>query len=142
MNKIIFCSVLFVIFSNCCFGLEYPNDYYFKNLKNNTNIVLGTPISYFEKNYGKKDTYPNMSSPYSGYLDDISSVEEIKKPCNYYEDYTVEVSEKKTNEPWLHIDKAQKMLGDIKYSRIDLRLELQVLSDDLAYVSVKYMILR
>lgn len=96
----------------------------------------------FEKNYGKKDTYPNMSSPYSGYLDDISSVEEIKKPCNYYEDYTVEVSEKKTDKPWLHIDKAQKMLGDIKYSRIDLRLELQVLSDDLAYVSVKYMILR
>lgn len=52
MNKIIFCFVLFLIFSNCCFGLEYPNDYYFKNLKNNTNIVLGTPISYFEKNYG------------------------------------------------------------------------------------------
>ena len=52
MNKIIFCSVLFLIFCNCCFGLEYPNDYYFKNLKNNTNIVLGTPISYFEKNYG------------------------------------------------------------------------------------------
>lgn len=96
----------------------------------------------FELNYGKKDTYPNVSSTNSDYFDNISGVEYLKDNCLYYEDYTVEVSDKRTNKPWLNDEKAEKMLGDIKYSRIDLRLEFRVVNSDSASVGVKYIVVQ
>jgi len=96
----------------------------------------------FEDNYGEKDTYPNVKSTNSDYFDNITDVEYLKENCTYYEDYTVTVSDDKTGRPWLDIEKAQKMLGDMKYSRIDMRLELKVISSDSASVSVKYIVLR
>ncbi len=95
----------------------------------------------FELNYGEKDTYPNVSSTNADYFDNVSGVEYLKDNCVYYEDYTVAVSDKKTDEPWLNDEKAEKMLGDRKYSRIDLRLELRVNSSNSASVSVKYIVL-
>lgn len=96
----------------------------------------------FEMNFGEKDTYPNVTSSNSGYFDDISGVDELKENFTYYEDYTVEVSEKRTQKPWLSAEKAKKMLGDRECSRIDLRLELRVDSKSSAHVSVKYIVLR
>lgn len=95
----------------------------------------------FELNYGEKDTYPNVSSTNADYFDNVSGVEYLKDNCVYYEDYTVTVSDKKTDEPWLNEEKAERMMGDRKYSRIDLRLELRVNSSDSASVSVKYLAL-
>lgn len=96
----------------------------------------------FELNYGEKDTYPNVSSTNADYFDNVSGVEYLKDNCVYYEDYTVEVSDKRTDKPWLNDEKAEKMLGDIKYSRIDLRLELRVNNSNSASVSVKYIVIR
>lgn len=96
----------------------------------------------FELNYGEKDTYPNVKSTNSDYFDNISGVEDLKDNCLYYEDYTVEISDIRTNKPWLNDEKAEKMLGDIKYSRIDLRLELRVNNSDSASVGVKYIVSR
>ncbi len=96
----------------------------------------------FENDYGEKDTYPNVKSTNSDYFDNISGVEYLKDNCTYYEDYTVTISDDKTDEPWLRSENAMKMLGDIKYSRIDLRLELKVNSSNSASVSVKYIVLR
>ena len=96
----------------------------------------------FELNYGEKDTYPNVSSPNTDYFDNVTGVEYLKDNFIYYEDYTVEVSNKRTDRPWLNIEKAEKMLDDIKYSRIDLRLELRVNNADSASVSVKYIVVR
>ncbi len=95
----------------------------------------------FELNYGEKDTYPNVSSTNADYFDNVSGVEYLKDNCVYYEDYTVTVSDKKTDEPWLNEEKAERMLGDRKYSRIDLRLELRVNNSNSASVSVKYLAL-
>lgn len=95
----------------------------------------------FELNYGEKDTYPNVSSTNSDYFDNVSGVEYLKDNCAYYEDYTVTVSDKKTDEPWLNEEKAERMMGDRKYSRIDLRLELRVNSSNSACVSVRYLAL-
>lgn len=95
----------------------------------------------FELNYGEKDTYPNLNSANADYFDNVSDVEYLKDNCVYYEDYTVEVSGKKTDEPWLNDKKAEKMLGDRKYSRIDLRLELRVNSSNSASVGVKYVVI-
>lgn len=95
----------------------------------------------FELNYGEKDTYPNVSSTNADYFDNVSGVEYLKDNCFYYEDYTVEVSDKRTDKPWLNDEKAEKMLGDRKYSRIDLRLELRVNSSNSASVSVKYIVI-
>ncbi len=96
----------------------------------------------FDLNYGEKDTYPNVSSTNADYFDNVSGVEYLKDNCVYYEDYTVEVSDKRTDKPWLNDEKAEKMLGDIKYSRIDLRLELRVNNSNSASVSVKYIVIR
>ncbi len=95
----------------------------------------------FEANYGEKDTYPDVSITNADYFDNITGVEYLKDNYRYYEDYTVEVSDNKTDEPWLNSEKAEKMLGDKKYSRIDLRLELKVNSSDSACVGVKYLVL-
>ena len=95
----------------------------------------------FQKNYGEKDTYPNMSSSNADYFDNINNVEDLKDNCTYYEDYTVAVSDKKTDTPWLSKEKAEKMLGDKKYSRIDLRLELKVNNSSSVSVAVKYIVL-
>ncbi|MBE7013359.1 MAG: hypothetical protein E7416_04755 [Ruminococcaceae bacterium] len=95
----------------------------------------------FELNFGEKDTYPNVSSTNSDYFDNVSGVEYLKDNCVYYEDYTVTVSDKKTDEPWLNEEKAERMMGDRKYSRIDLRLELRVNSSNSACVSVRYLAL-
>ena len=96
----------------------------------------------FELNFGEKDTYPNVKSSNFGYFDDISGLNEIQEGFDYYEDYTVEISDKRKQKPWLSVEKAKKMLGDIKYSRIDLRLELKVESKDSARVIVKYIAVR
>ena len=96
----------------------------------------------FELNYGEKDTYPNVSSPNTDYFDNVTGIEYLKDNFIYYEYYTVEVSDKRTDKPWLNDVKAEKMLGDIKYSRIDLRLELRVINSGSASVSVKYVVLR
>ncbi len=95
----------------------------------------------FEANYGEKDTYPNVSSTHSDYFDNISGIEYLRDNCVYYEDYTVSISDDKTGEPWLNSEKAEKMLGDREYSRIDLRLELKVNNSNSASVSVKYIVL-
>lgn len=96
----------------------------------------------FELNYGEKDTYPNVSSQNTDYFDNVTGVEYLKDNFIYYEDYKVEVSDKRTDKPWLNDEKAEKMLGDTKYSRIDLRLELRVNNSCSASVSVKYIVLR
>lgn len=96
----------------------------------------------FELNYGEKDTYPNVGSTNADYFDNVSNVEYLKDNCVYFEDYTVEVSDERTNKHWLNDKKAQKMLGNIKYSRIDLRLELKVNNSNSASVSVKYIVIR
>ncbi len=96
----------------------------------------------FELNYGEKDTYPNVSSTNADYFDNVSGVEYLKNNCVYYEDYTVEVSNSRNDNPWLNDEKAEKMLGDIKYSRIDLRLELRVNNSNSASVGVKYIVIR
>ena len=95
----------------------------------------------FQKNYGEKDTYPGVISSNTDYFDNITSVEYIKDNCIYYEDYTVSVSDKKTDVPWLSKEKAEKMLGDRNYSRIDMRLELKVNNSSSSSVSVKYMVI-
>lgn len=96
----------------------------------------------FEANYGKKDTYPDVKSTNSDYFDDISGVEYLKENCTYYEYYTVTVSDDKTDRPWLDIEKAEEMLRDIEYSRIDLRLELRVNNSNSASVRVEYNVFR
>ena len=96
----------------------------------------------FELNYGEKDTYPNVSSTNADYFDNVSGVEYLKNNYVYYEDYTVEVSNNRNDKPWLNDEKAEKMLGDIKYSRIDLRLELRVNNSNSASVGVKYIVIR
>lgn len=94
----------------------------------------------FALNYGEKDTYPNVSSENSDYFDNIDGIDYLKDNCIYYEDYTVEVSDKRTERPWLNADKAGKMLRNINYSRIDLRLELKVHNSASASVGVKYVV--
>ena len=114
---------------------------YFEDIEKAYNFAKGYRKN-FELNYGEKDTYPDINSTNSEYFDNITNVDYLKDNCSYYEDYTVEVSEKRTEKPWLDAKKAEKMIGNRKYSRIDLRLELRVISSSSASVSVKYIVLR
>lgn len=95
----------------------------------------------FEDNYGQKNTYPGLNITNTDYFDNITGVEYLKDGYRYYEDYTVEVSHSKTDEPWLNNEKAQKMLSDETYSRIDLRLELKVINSGSACVGVRYVVI-
>lgn len=95
----------------------------------------------FAANYGEKDTYPEADKTNTGFLDDISGVESLQEQWIYYEDYTVSVSDRRTDVPWLSLEKAKNMLGDRQYSRIDMRLELSVCDTESASVNVRYIIL-
>ncbi len=95
----------------------------------------------FDLNYGEKDTYPMLVSQNLDFFDNITGVEYLKNGFTYYEYYTVTVSDKKTDVPWLYAEKADKLTGDRKYSRMDMRLELKINSENSASVIVKYDVL-
>ena len=87
-----------------------------------------------ELTFGEKTTYPGMAQTNRDYFDNIKDVSEIKSLYTYYEDW-------KPGFDYQKKENINKMLGDKTYSRIDIRMELSVIDENKAIVSVRYIVL-
>lgn len=86
-----------------------------------------------EHAFGEKTTYPSMTLTNKECFDNIGSASQLKEKYVYYEDWTPEIDK--------DVLQIEKMMDGRAYSRIDIRFELSVLSEDNATVSVRYVAL-
>jgi len=89
-------------------------------------------LASLETSLGEKTTYPGVTADMKGYLSELTDASQLEELFTYYEDWTPEVNEAAI----------RQMIGDIDYSRIDLRLELNIYPSEAAVVSMKYTVLR
>jgi len=118
-----------ILYNGIVAGFEYEYD----NLQSAYNFA-----SYLRKDleltYGEKVTYPGMIQTEKDYFDNIKSLSDIKPMCKYYEDWTPGIDGNKK-------ENINKMLGGKSYSRMDIRMELNAISENKATVTVRYIAL-
>ena len=126
-----------ILGQTCKVGLIFYNDVFmgFQYLFNDTQAAYQYASDLrqgIEAAYGEKTTYPGMQSSDKGYFDEINDASELIELVEYYEDWTPQVDE----------EQMEKMLGDIDYLRMDLRLNLMVMPENHAQITVRYVAIR
>lgn len=116
-----------LVFYNDVFG---GYTFYFDSIENAYDFAKEQRNG-LESEFGEKTTYPGVETDNKDYFDNIANASQLKEQYIYYEDWTETVDDENR-------EQINKMLGNRAYSRIDVRLELYVLTKNEASVSVKY----